>query len=403
MKLRSKINEKIIYTAVGLIALAVMIIGLVFGLTGLFDKNPSLTSNAVKTVQAPYEKRSFAMDTFIYQQIYDADGNKAEKAALAVERELARIENMTSLYKQDSEISKINAQAGMTEIKLYSPSDELFALLKKTLGFCKASDGRFDISVAPLVKLWNITGSESETHIVPSADKIAAALEKVDYNNIVLNKKDKTVWLKKPFMAIDLGGVAKGYACDRISRIYRDCGINSAVISLGGNIYTVGAKPDGSDFTVGLRDPFGSESDIFAKLSAPGRVISTSGAYERYFIKEGVRYHHILNPATGYPALSDLESVTVISSDGTLADCMSTRLYIEGTDGVKKLLADGEEYSIIAVDGEKRVYASDNIKNKVTLIHGFSWAEPDEAESGSQTGSYSSNDGSAALESGVNE
>ncbi len=352
-------------------AAAMLIIGI--------NRKNSVSEASSQTLQTPYEKNSFAMDTFVIQQIY-ADDDTAEAAATAVDEELADLEEMMSMYNTDSQISKINNQAGMTEVNVYTPSKELYSLIKKAVGFCKSSNGSFDITVAPLVKLWNITGSDSGEHEIPSDTSIKSALERVNYKNIVLDDENKTIWLKKAFMAIDLGGVAKGYACEKIKSVYEEYGVTSAIVSFGGNICTIGSKPDGSAFSVGLRDPFGNENDIFAKITADGRIIATSGAYERYFEKDGVRYHHILSTKTGYPAESDLESVSVLSDDGTFADYMSTELFIGGTDAVVQILGESD-YSVIAVDKNKNVYASENIRQNVDLSDEFVWGDTSAAQS----------------------
>lgn len=367
-----KIDKKWIILIVASVALVAMIVVLIMGFIALNNRNQPKPPVVVQE-QEPYTKQSFVMDTIVIQQIYDKDIQKAEAAAKLVDAELNRLENKLSLYKENSEISKINNQAGMTEVNKYVPSKETYNLLKKAAEVCELSYGRFDITIAPLVKLWGIT-SGNENHIIPDDNKIQQALDKVNYKNMILNDSTGSVWLKKPFMAIDLGGVVKGYACDRIKQIYEKNNITSALISVGGNIVSVGKKPDGSDFKIGLRDPFGDANDIFAKIVAPGKKISTTGPYERYFIKDDVRYHHVLDTLTGYPVESDLESVSIISDDGTLGDCMSTTLFIEGTEGIIEQL-DNPEFSIIAVDKYKNVYASDSIKDKVTLIHGFKWSE----------------------------
>lgn len=377
-----KFDKKYLSLIFGVLFLLATIVILIVAIVMINGKNKDVDSALnTESVVEPFTKQSFAMDTYITQQIYDEDNQKAKQAAIAVEKELLNLENAFSLYKQDSEVAKINGQAGMSEVNKYKPKKEVYNLICDALKICEQSKGSFDITIAPLVKLWGITNGDVE-HKVPDDSSISSILEKVNYKNVVINEDNKSVWLKKSFMSLDLGAVVKGYACEKIRDIYDEYEITSALVSVGGNIIPYGKKQTGEQYLVGLRDPFGDANDIFAKISVEDKIISTTGKYERYFEQDGEIYHHILDTKTGYPINNELESVTVISNNGTLADCLSTTIFTKGIDEVIKQIEaptykidENDTFSIIAVDKDKNVYASEDIKQSITLIHGFKWGE----------------------------
>ena len=168
-------------------------------------------------------------------------------------------------------------------------------------------------------------------------------------------------------MAIDLGGIAKGFFCEKIEEIYRQYDVSSALVSIGGNIYTYGQKPDGESYRLGIRNPNDlNGSSIMGILSSHDEVVSTSGAYERYFEQDGILYHHILDLETGFPAQSDLLSVTVICKDGGLADFLSTALYLEGRKAISSYL-NSEQFQVIVIDQNNQVYISPSLKERFTI------------------------------------
>ncbi len=316
-------------------------------------------------VAQPTIQEGILMDTFMRQTTYDTSEDAGEKLKQMYDY-LAEIEQKTSMYLSDSEISLINSHAGImwTEI-----SDEMFQLLSKSKELCLQSDGRFDITIGPLVRLWNVT---SDTPKVPSESEIEATLKRVGINMLTLDEEAKSVKLEEPYMFLDLGGLAKGYACDLAREKYQEFGLSSCLLSLGGNIYSFGKKADGTAFVIGLRDPLGDADDIFGTITAPDMVISTTGGYERYFEQDGIRYHHVLDPKTGYPAETDLLSVTIIAEEGLLADYLSTSLFIGGKEEVLKNL-DQEDFDVIAIDTDNKIYLSEGIKKRFQLSKGSAY------------------------------
>ncbi|MDF2566963.1 MAG: ApbE family lipoprotein [Oscillospiraceae bacterium] len=340
------------------ILILLVIFGVSLGITLLLSKEPPPPTT--KVVQG-VNKQDTLMDTLLTQLVYSEDGKVITEK---VTKLLATLEDHTSLYKSQSDISKINSNAGLSEVKPIKVNSDTFYLIKKAKEYSKQSDGLFDISIAPITILWGIT---SEHPTVPSEEQIKEKLSLVNYKKITIDEKNKAVKLTAPYMALDLGAIAKGYACDLIRDEYEKSGVSSALTSFGGSsILSMGTKPDGSDFSIGIRDPFGGSNDTAGTLIARNKIVSTSGAYERYFEKDGKRYHHIFDPRTGYPAESGLSSVTVISDSGILTDYLSTALFIGGKEAVIKQL-NNDDYSVIAIDNEKNVYISDKIKSNFTV------------------------------------
>lgn len=236
--------------------------------------------------------------------------------------QIARDEKLFSKTVQGSDIDRINHGDGQP----VTVSDETAELLQKALFYCELSGGRFDISIAPLSGLWDFN---SDTPKMPSREEIAEKLPLVDYRQIQI--EGNTVQIPKGF-ALDLGGIAKGYIADRVRTLLLENGVKSAIINLGGNILTVGEKPDGEPFSIGIRKPFRGQNDLETTVKVRGLSVVTSGIYERYFEMDGKFYHHILDPKTGQPYDNGLASVTIISKDSTDGDALSTALFAMGAE-----------------------------------------------------------------------
>ena len=239
---------------------------------------------------------------------------------------LRQIDSQFSVTNTESDISRINDAAGIQAVPV---SDEVFFVIQKALEYARATDGAFDPTVGALVRLWGFT---TDFPHVPEQTEIADALLLTDYRKVMLDEKEKSVYLAQKGMALDLGGIVKGYAADQIACILREKHIDRAVIDLGGNVYVFGKKKDGSEWRVGIKNPLEPEASPFRVLSVTECAVVTSGTYERFFEQNGHRYHHIINPRTGWPAESDLLSVTVIDSSSLEADALSTALFVLGQE-----------------------------------------------------------------------
>jgi len=305
------------------------------------------------------EARDFAMGTLVTQKVYGPNGEAAIDEAMAKIREL---EEMLSFNADRGDVFNLNQNAGKEKVELNPITIEL---IQKALEISELSGGKFDITVGPLVRAWGI-GTEDAR--VPSPEEIEQLLPLVNYRDIEI--EGNTAFLKKPGQMIDLGGIAKGYAGDEVIKIYKKLGIKSAVVNLGGNVVTLGGKPDGSPWVVGIMSPR-KEEDSEQHLGAimvKDKAVVTAGDGERYFIQDGVRYHHILDPDTGYPAKSDLMSVTLVTDSSFVADALDTAVFILGLEKGRKLIEDYGGVEAIFVTTDKKIYVTEGLKDNFTLI-----------------------------------
>lgn len=268
--------------------------------------------------QAPAERTLFVMDTYAQLAAYGAG---AEDALQACADELYRLEELFSATREASDVSRLNAAGGAP----VSVAADTAALLRRARELSALTGGAFDPTVYPLMRLWGF----GDDPAVPEDEAIAALLPLVDAERIELGA-DGTARLPAG-MGVDLGGIAKGYAADRLAALLRGAGVESALLTLGGNVYALGEKPDGTAWRIAVRDP-ADEQAYVGVVEARERAVITSGGYQRYFEQDGTRYHHILDPATGRPADSGLASVTIIAADGTAADALSTALFVMGAE-----------------------------------------------------------------------
>ncbi len=263
-------------------------------------------------------KDIFAMDTYMTVTAY---GKNAENSVNKAVDEINRLETVLSAEKQESDIYKLNETGSGTL------STDTKNIVSKALEINKTTNGAFDISIYPLMVKWGFT---TQKYNVPSKNEISKLLKDVDSSKIIFDEKSGNIKLKEN-MKIDLGGIAKGYTSNRVMQIFKECGVKSGLVSLGGNVQALGTKTDGTAWQIAIENPDKS-SDYIGVVSVKDKAVITSGGYERYFEKNGKTYHHILDPETGYPAESGVKSVTIVSDDGTLADALSTSLFVMGKE-----------------------------------------------------------------------
>ena len=298
---------------------------------------------------------TYAMNTVIEQKWY---GESADTVYTGMETKIREIESALSLHLSQSEIAAINENAGVQPVEV---SQRTFDLLQRAKELSEQSDGAFDITIAPVVELWGITSDHPH---VPTDEELAQAMALMGLEDLVMDEEACTAYLTRPGMAIDLGGIAKGWTADQLREYARELGAERGYVSLGGNLMIIGERPDGDPFKFGLRDPQGDASTYLGTVTLEdGCTMATTGGYERYFEEDGIRYHHVLDPRTGYPADSDLLSVAVISKDGTLADYLSTTLFVQGLEAAKAA-AGSEDYALVMVDQENNVWISGSLRGK---------------------------------------
>ena len=295
--------------------------------------------------------RSFlAMDTVI-----SVTASGAESLLLdACRTEVYRLENLMSVTKSGSDISRLNTY-GTAEL-----SDDTASVLRTAIHASKLTDGALDVTLYPVVRAWGFT---TGSYRIPGESELFTLLKRVGWEKIRLDGNTCTI---PEGTMVDLGAVAKGYASDRLAAILRNGGVTSAIVDLGGNVYCVGAKADGSDWRVGIRDPEDS-SALSAIVSVRDRAVVTSGAYERYFTgSDGKVYGHIFDPATGRPSESDLISATVIGPWGVQCDALSTALYVMGREKAAAFLPTLLNIEAVLIDDYGRFWVTKGLKDTFT-------------------------------------
>ena len=294
-------------------------------------------------------KDIFAMDTYMTVTAY---GKNAENAVDKAVDEINRLETVLSAEKKESDIYKLNETGSGTL------SVDTKDIVSEALKINKTTKGAFDISIYPLMVKWGFT---TQKYNVPSKSEISKLLKSVDSSKIIFDEKSGSIKLGKN-MKIDLGGIAKGYTSSRVMQIFKECGVTSGLVSLGGNVQALGTKTDGKDWQIAIENPDKS-SDYIGVVSVKDKAVITSGGYERYFEKNGKTYHHILNPKTGYPAESGLKSVTIVSDNGTLADALSTSLFVMGKEMALDYWREHKkEFDTVLVEDNGNITITDGLK-----------------------------------------
>lgn len=274
---------------------------------------------------------------------------------------LLNIDNTMGKTREYSEISEVNKKAGKEYVKV---SDETFYVIKNALNFSDISDGVFDITIGPVVDLWGI-GTDNAR--VPSSKEIKEKLPLVNYKYISLDEKNKSVKLERKNMEIDLGGIAKGYAADKIYEYLQEQNVESAIINLGGNVFVLGEKSKDTPFKVGIQDPTNERGNSIGSINVSDQSVVTSGIYERYIEKDGVIYHHMIDPSTGYPFDNNLSSVTIVSASSLTGDGLSTTVFGLGVEKGLELIESMDDTEAIFITKDKKVYTTSNLKDKINL------------------------------------
>lgn len=261
------------------------------------------------------------------------EGRGSAKAVTECEAIVRAIEQKISRNISSSEVSRVNDMAGVSPVTV---SPEVFALISRGKALSLSSHSAFDIAIGPLVSLWGI-GTDRER--VPEVWEIEEVLPLLYPENIILDEENSTVFLAQKGMSIDLGGIGKGYVTDRVVSYLHASGHFRGIINFGGNVYALGLKEGKKKWRVALQDPEGAGGDTFYTVQVSDQAVVTSGAYERFFMQDGVRYHHILDTMSGYPTKSDLALVSIISDDAALADFLSTTIFVLGKDRGREFLS----------------------------------------------------------------
>lgn len=306
-----------------------------------------------------FSAQSFVLGTLIQLVAY------GENAKIAIEEAIDRlneIDDKMSVFKPSSEISIINKNAGIqaNEISL----DTLF-VIKKSIEYSVLTDGAIDITIRPLINLWRI-GTDSQR--IPTKSEINKIISLVDYTDLFIDK-DNSVTLLYKNQAIDLGGIAKGYAADESRDIFKKYNIKSALINLGGNIFALGNKPYANLWNIGIQNPLSDRGDYVGIISVSNKSVVTSGNYEKFFEVDGKRYSHLIDPRTGYPSSNGIISATIVSSDSIVGDALTTAIYILGLEKSINLINKLQNIEAIIITEDKKIHFTPGIKNSFELTN----------------------------------
>ena len=313
-----------------------------------------LTGCSGAPAQEPETATFFAMDTAMDFTVYG-------DAALLDEAEtlIGSLEEQVSVTDEHSDIYAIDHTGSG------SLSGNAAELMEQALELCRRTGGALDISVYPIVRAWGFTTGGYQ---VPDEETIQSLLPLVDYTQIQYDAATGVVALPEG-MEIDLGSVAKGYAGQLAAQMLREHGVQSALLNLGGNVQTVGAKPDGSPWQIGIKDPQGE--DAMMVLSVEDQAVVTSGGYERYFEQDGQTYWHIMDPSTGHPADSGLLSVTIVGDEGVVCDGLSTALFVMGLEKAADLWAQSGDFGAVFVTASGEVYITEGLQDRFALTEQY--------------------------------
>lgn len=303
-----------------------------------------------------YSESRPLMGTIATITVYGIEEKKAKEVIDSAFKAMEKIEKLCSRFLPESDVSRINKSSGILPVPV---SDETFEIVEKSIFYSKLTDGAFDITIAPIVELWQI-GKKSQR--IPSDSEIADTLNLVSYKEVLLNPQRKTIFLKKKGMKIDLGGVAKGYANDQAISTLKKFGVKQALIDFGGQISVLGKPHNKKNWRIGIQHPRELNRTI-AAIEIKSGSVATSGDYMRYFTgADGIRYHHIFDPKTGKPAKSGCSSVTVVAPDGITADILSTSIFVLGPNKGLALVEKLPNVECLIVKEEGGIVTSSKLK-----------------------------------------
>lgn len=293
------------------------------------------------------------MDTYM---TFTAYGMDAEAAVLAAEDKIRELEALWSVTDENSDIYAVNHSAGQT-VTIDQKTAELVSF---ALDMAEKTNGVLEPTIYPVLTAWGFTTGENR---IPTEIELAGLLDKVGYEKVKLNENQIQT---EPGSMIDMGAVGKGYAGDEAAQVLRERGITAALLDIGGNIQAIGTKPDGSDWRVGLKDPF--SGNVLGIFQISDRAVVTSGNYERFFVgDDGKTYGHIVDPATGRPVENGIASVSVIASDGKLCDALSTALFVMGLEQAKEYWRQHKDYEMILIMEDGNIYLTEGIRDSFSL------------------------------------
>lgn len=322
-----------------------------------------------RTNTKEYVSETFLMDTYVSIKTYGPDTDLMKQAVSEAFSEMRRIAELTDRFPEEgtieytiSEVCKINSMAGKEPVLV---SEDVFRILLLAKEYNELSQGAFDITIAPVLDVWGFGRDKMQ---VPNESDIKQVLKLVDIDNLVINSKEKSAFLKYKGASVDLGGIAKGYAAERAADVLKKYGIKQAIINAGGNVRVLGLKEKVSPWKIGIQDPRDA-SNLIAILHLEDESAVTAGDYQRYFTTDGVRYHHIISPWTGFPANNHL-SVTVVCKDAGVADVLATALFILEPKEAFNLAESLAGIDAVLVSSDKKIRVTSGLRTKIEVKPG---------------------------------
>jgi thiamine biosynthesis lipoprotein len=311
------------------------------------DVSPHVVVRTRKCMGTECEFKAFASDETLVDRAFNRGFD-----------EFDRIEALTTSWRPDSEVSRINQAAGKKAVKV---SPDTLAIIEKSQWVSSLTDGAFDITIGVFKGLWKF--DEDRDGTLPDPKEVERRRALVSWHDIIIDKKKRTVMLRRPGQAINLGGIAKGYAVDAAVKVIRQAGLRDFIVKAGGNLFAAGRKGDRA-WRVGIQDPRAPHGQIIFELPVTDQAFNTSGDYERFVIKDGVRYHHILDARTGFPA-RESRSVTLLAPDSFTADALDTALFAVGPDKAMKIAAGIKDLEAVIVDAHNEVHITPGLKDRL--------------------------------------
>lgn len=321
----------------------------------------AMTEDGLPVVEEPTSITETMLHTVVQMQVYHENIDDVMQEAIAY---MSEMEERFSTNLEGSDVYKINESAGIEPVEVHP---ETMEIIKRSIQIAEESDGLFDISIGALTNLWQI-GSEDAR--VPKESEINEATELIDYEKIRLDEENMTVMLEEEGMSLELGGISKGYIGSGIVEIFNEHNITTAIINLGGNVVVMGTSPSNDEgWNVGVQDPDEVRGEIVGTQRVINAAIVTSGIYERYLEVEGVKYHHIMDPRTGYPLDNEISGVTVFAPTSFDGDSYSTALFLMGIDEGIEFINSKDGFEVAYVDKDGGVHLSEGIKNSFNLTN----------------------------------
>lgn len=307
-------------------------------------------------------KSALAMGSSLTLMAWTADEDAANRVFEQVFAEFDRLDALMSVWRENSDVLRINAAAGKAPVKVSPETIEALTIARQVSEW---THGKFDVTFGALSEVWKFDQDQDDT--VPTQAQIAARLPLIDYRRLVVDENAGTAFLERAGMRVHLGGIGKGYAVDRAVAMMKAAGLKDFSIQAGGDLYVAGRRGD-RPWRLGIADPRAPDGQIFARVELSDSTFSTSGDYERFFVKDGVRYHHILDPATGQPARLS-RSVTIASTRAVIADGLSTGVFLLGPDEGMALIEKIPDVEGVIVGADNQVRISSGLQGKVEIVH----------------------------------